>query len=1428
MKRMKKVCAIMLGIVMLVGVTAFAAVSNSASQDGIQAIIQTDKNSYDANEDIRVNITVTNTNNYTVKNVSIEGLLPDDLTLKEGSLKSDTVNLNSGETLTIDCVAVLEKEIVTEPDSTESDTTESTTEETTESTSDTTEESTETDTETTEPEETETTTEETSTVETTETEPTSVEPSTVPDTTDGEIILPIEPTTERNSPSTTVQDDYNENAPQNPSTGDSFTFIKVLTCLAVAGSAIIGIVVIQKKNGKKATKVISLILCGTIAFSGIAATGFLSVTALESDYRSFTVQTVVTVDGGDYTISASVNYSEKAIESEEIEKELENIKNINDGVLPDIVKNEEYNIPSFIHGKYTEKEIMSAEDAIASLSDVQYLFGIDDPKNEFKCTKENTMLGSTYYRLQQYYDGFLVDDAQLIVAVDEDNQAESINGTYVPVNFDLLPVSISVQEAKQIVLKEFKTDIYVSKYVTSILYKDEETENYYQAYKVFARGYDAANEYLSGDFIVSAITGDILNVEKNTAMYTTVHAIGMDNKGNQRNFNVEQDADNLYRLANYEKNIRVYDVSDRDFTALNAEREFEIIEKKDGTYTIPVRMNNDWHLTDEDIIQDMLVTSSDNTWDNTAAVTVYSDLNDIYDYYLSMLGIKGYGGINARIEAFVNDDLDGDTKNAYSCNFPNSTNTVLCFGYENGLNLDTIAHEYTHSIVGSVVNLKYEGETGAVSEAYADILGEIIEKDTSWTNAEVNRNMADPQSKQYPDYKYGEYWKNTTNTDDDHGGVHTNSTVISHAAYLMNQKGISMDDLAKIFIKSANYLDEQVTFERCARAVIQAAALVNPKYVSIAEEAFEEVGVFAVIYQIPYQFYGITGAVMAENTKEPIANATVSVYDGNTLLGQTQTSESGTYQLSFYSNSTSLHFTLEIYKYDRWPYIDNQLELKNGVTTVVENIYMKLWDSGLEPGENPTPDDNFAGGDGSVENPYQIATARQLDAVRNHLDSNFVLVNDIDLSEYSNWVPIGGYENVEEGDGLRGSFDGQGHTISNLRINCIDNFHLDENYGSIDYAFGLFSDTFLSTGIKNINLYNVNIVIQQTENAKYTPDDLKVASLSAIASNVVNCHTSGNITVIVNSSGYVQVGGISSEAVCVSDSSSSVDIHAISKCDISVGGIIATSYLKNNSIDNRLINNCVNYGNIYAEAEKMDANVIKLAVECSVAGIIGNGSATISSCQNYGSIKGKSYCEVFAAGIAGDFYGVYGEANIQQCANFGQVDAVGAYLYVGGILAYTWAPYDVIQIVRCVNYGNLSTNTQNGGYWRECCAYIGAFFSGYDTGSIYLSNCYNLGTEFEVLNFSDTEVDVYIGRIVGDSTARYDYNIYLSNCYSLDSTLLNGLPATEDISSDQKNGGSMTRAEIEKAVTDLGFELPGQEQYIVWKGIPQTVLSTQK
>ena len=75
---------------------------------------------------------------------------------------------------------------------------------------------------------------------------------------------------------------------------------------------------------------------------------------------------------------------------------------------------------------------------------------------------------------------------------------------------------------------------------------------------------------------------------------------------------------------------------------------------------------------------------------------------------------------------------------------------------------------------------------------------------------------------------------------------------------------------------------------------------------------------------------------------------------------------------------------------------------------------------------------DFVAGDGTLANPYLIANARQLNNMHNVMldDSSncFCLLDDIDASSITNWVPL----NTASEYSKAMDFDGAGHTISNL------------------------------------------------------------------------------------------------------------------------------------------------------------------------------------------------------------------------------------------------------------------------------------------------------------------------------------------------------------------------------------------------------------
>ena len=190
----------------------------------------------------------------------------------------------------------------------------------------------------------------------------------------------------------------------------------------------------------------------------------------------------------------------------------------------------------------------------------------------------------------------------------------------------------------------------------------------------------------------------------------------------------------------------------------------------------------------------------------------------------------------------------------------------------------------------------------------------------------------------------------------------------------------------------------------------------------------------------------------------------------------------------------------------------------------------------------------FAGGTGTRADPYLIATADQLNAVRRGLDKHYKLVADIDLSKWGNWTPIGGnpaYEyNGRDCGRFTGTLDGNGHVISGMTIVDHRDTLYREGHG-VRRCYGLFNnvwnDDFRIEPDPNVmyeneeynNIWDLGLV-NSTIDLRY--NDMKedcflyVGTLAAFMSNsrISNCYASGG-TIRVQTGGAhpeIYIGGL--------------------------------------------------------------------------------------------------------------------------------------------------------------------------------------------------------------------------------------------------------------------------------------------------------------
>jgi hypothetical protein len=311
----------------------------------------------------------------------------------------------------------------------------------------------------------------------------------------------------------------------------------------------------------------------------------------------------------------------------------------------------------------------------------------------------------------------------------------------------------------------------------------------------------------------------------------------------------------------------------------------------------------------------------------------------------------------------------------------------------------------------------------------------------------------------------------------------------------------------------------------------------------------------------------------------------------------------------------------------------------------------------------------FLLGSGTILDPYQIVTASDLDSIRNNLTANYKQMNDIDLSGYANWVPIG-YIDETSSDSLLGNYDGSNFSITGLTINrpTTDNVGLFSNIG--DYlCVSLYE-------IKNINIENANLTGLE-----------RVGALTGYANaKITNCKSSG----VVN--GFCEVGGLIGKT---NEQRNSYEDHLYdliecsSSCDVSgignqeyyewyyyyIGGLVG-------HLGNYHTEKCFATGDVIVSINDYGSDTIG-----GFAGHIYNYvnvQIVVKNCYSMGNVHGSD--------TIGGFAGFARSAAITNCYSVGSVLSE-PYEDIGGFVAYI---YDVV-ITSCYYDSQISGQSDNDG-----------------------------------------------------------------------------------------------------------------------------------
>ncbi len=356
---------------------------------------------------------------------------------------------------------------------------------------------------------------------------------------------------------------------------------------------------------------------------------------------------------------------------------------------------------------------------------------------------------------------------------------------------------------------------------------------------------------------------------------------------------------------------------------------------------------------------------------------------------------------------------------------------------------------------------------------------------------------------------------------------------------------------------------------------------------------------------------------------------------------------------------------------------------------------------------------NFGGGSGTEEDPYQIATPEQLAKLAKDINSGvygkghgneyFVLTKDIDLSAHR-WEPLGSGTHKSSFHLFSSYFDGQNHVISGMYVDESEN----------QFSAGFFGS--LGKSVKNLIIKDAYV---KTTNVGEASDGVGILAGSVnpttgVTINVENCHVSGVVEGDTFIGGLVGHNNYATYTNCTAD----VTVKGAGRS----GGFVGEDYQGTYS-------GCVAKGNVNGTWSVG-----------GFAGVLFDGSK-VDKCIAYGKVTANDW-------NVGGFVGyteLWEEPNIQvtNCIAYGDVSTTATWQLIktGGFAGTNCAN---CKFQNCYAVGKVTSPEGNHG--------PAAGFVGYDDGGTTIG-CFFDSTKNAALNAIGDTKTAGINEITGLPTA---------------------------------------------------------------------------